>query len=169
MLPSPDTKADCPSAERGSGDALRVLIIEDNVDAARLLAILLRTRGYSVNVAHDGASALAEAARERPDVMLVDLGLPDMSGYELARQVRADPSLASVHLIALTGYGGARARAHTAACGFDHHLVKPLDRDELEALLANAPSPRHGLQQTAPETGVSAAKYPGSASAPHFD
>lgn len=115
--------------------------MEDNVDAARLLEILLRTRAHAVSVAHDGRSALRLAREELPSVMLIDIGLPDLSGYELARLIRAEESLRSIRLIALTGYGEAAARAMTAACGFDHHLVKPLDRAELERLLQHIAAP----------------------------
>lgn len=148
MLPPAGTISCNPSLAPGTGP-LRILVVEDNVDAARLLAILLRTRAYQVSVAHDGASALAAARQERPDVMLVDLGLPDLSGYELARLVRSDNSLASVYLVALTGYGEARARARTAECGFDRHLVKPVDRAELEALLACCPTPSNAPMEPA--------------------
>jgi DNA-binding response OmpR family regulator len=135
------------SAPRPVHSTARVLIVEDNVDAARLLEILLRTRAHAVGVAHDGRTALSMVRAEPPAVMLIDLGLPDMTGYELARQVRADESLQSVMLIALTGYGEPAARAMTAAAGFDHHMVKPLDRAELESLLNRisariAPPPR---------------------------
>ena len=123
---------------------MRVLIVEDNVDAARLLEILLRTRAHPVSVAHDGRTALRLAREELPQVMLIDIGLPDLSGYEHARRIRADESLRAIRLIALTGYGEPAARAMTAASGFDHHLVKPLDRGELERLLHHIAAPGTG-------------------------
>jgi CheY-like chemotaxis protein len=122
----------------------RVLVVEDNVDAARLLEILLRTRAHPVSVAHDGRTALRLAREDLPHVMLIDIGLPDFSGYELARLIRADETLRAIRLIALTGYGEAAARAMTAASGFDHHLVKPLDRAELERLLQHLATPVSG-------------------------
>src|SRR5690554_4682721 len=105
LPPSPVTSA-APSAEpaanRAPGARSRVLVVEDNFDAARLLEILLRTREHKVSVAYDGRCALRRAREERPDVIIIDIGLPDMSGYELARLIRADASLQGVQLIALT-------------------------------------------------------------------
>lgn len=134
-MPNPSELAGRQTQRSHRASGRRILIVEDNVDAARLLEIMLRMRSHEVSVAHDGFTALQRVRTDRPDVMLVDIGLPDLSGYELARLVRADASLGPVQLIALTGYGERRARDRAVACGFDHHLVKPVERAELEALL----------------------------------
>lgn len=141
MLSSTSIAKALPRPEPAATRVPRVLVVEDNVDAARLLEILLRTRAHPVSVAHDGRTALRLAREEHPQVMLIDIGLPDLSGYELARLIRADEALRSIQLIALTGYSEAAARAMTAASGFDHHLVKPLDRAELERLLHHIATP----------------------------
>jgi DNA-binding response OmpR family regulator len=115
-----------------------VLIVEDDLDAARLLEILLRMRSYDVSVAHDAHAALRSVLTCPPDVMLIDIGLPDVDGYELARLIRADGAHDSIRLVALTGYSEEHARARSVACGFDQHLVKPVDRAELEDALRTA-------------------------------
>jgi PAS domain S-box-containing protein len=114
----------------------RVLIVDDNQDAAELLAEALSESGYVVRVALDGAAALRALQEERPDVALLDIGLPVMDGYELARRVRSDPALRSLRMLAVTGYGQAKDRAKAEAAGFDAHLVKPVDLQTLEAELA---------------------------------
>lgn len=117
-------------------ERLRVLVVDDNEDAAVMLAEVLSVMGYVTSVAHDGRHALAEAERFKPDVALVDIGLPIMDGYELARRLRACPSLDSVRLIAVTGYGLDSDRARAFDAGFDHHMVKPIDIASLRALLS---------------------------------
>ena len=104
----------------------RVLVVDDNTDAAELLADLLRDRGYEVDVADSGPLALRAAAASRPDIAILDIGLPDMNGFELARALRADASLAKLRLVALTGYGRSADRDASRDAGFDHHLVKPV-------------------------------------------
>ncbi len=113
----------------------RVLIVDDNVDAADSLAMLLRTKGQEVEVAYDGPSALAKAEAAPPAVAFLDLGMPKMDGYELARAFRADPVLKDVILVALTGWGQPEDRERTKEAGFDHHLVKPAEVDALHELL----------------------------------
>jgi CheY-like chemotaxis protein len=117
-------------------DALRVLVVDDNVDAADLLATGVRLMGHVARTAHDGPTALQMAARFRPDVALLDIELPVMDGYELARHLRALPGLESVRLIAVTGYSQEADRRDTAAAGFERHLVKPIQLGELQDLLA---------------------------------
>ncbi|MCU0621674.1 MAG: ATP-binding protein [Gemmatimonadales bacterium] len=113
---------------------LRVLVVDDNVDAADSLATLLGLRGHAVSVAHDGHEALARALADRPDVVLLDIGLPGMNGYEVATVLRQQPGGGPV-LVAVTGYGqGADAR-RAAEAGFDRHLVKPVDAAELDRVL----------------------------------
>ncbi len=105
----------------------RILVVDDNVDAGELLAELLRTVGYDVTFHSDGMAALEAIAVAHPDVAVLDIGLPGLDGYELARRLRADPSLQHLRLIALTGYGLASDRSRAAEAGFDLHLVKPVD------------------------------------------
>jgi signal transduction histidine kinase/ActR/RegA family two-component response regulator len=117
----------------GSG---RVLLIEDNPDAAESLAMLLELHGHRVRAVHDGVAALVAARASVPDVMLVDIGLPGMNGYEVARRVREDPQLEGVVLVALTGYGREEDKQQAMAAGFDYHLVKPVNPQALHALVA---------------------------------
>ena len=119
-------------------EARRILIADDNHDAAESLATLLELRGHEVKMAHDGAEALAVANRFKPDVVLLDLGMPKMDGYETARQIRRRPWGKRATLIALTGWGQRQDRQRTAKAGFDAHLVKPVtDRDLFHALAAS--------------------------------
>jgi CheY-like chemotaxis protein len=112
----------------------RILVVDDNVDAATSLAELLRAMGHEVCVAHDGRSALAEVSRIRPDIALLDIAMPDMSGYDLSRQLRARLG-AAVRIVALTGFGLAEDRARAREAGFDQHIVKPADPAFLKSLL----------------------------------
>ncbi len=128
---------DAPSAVVAAG-GLRVLIVEDNVDMAESLATLLAHWGHQVQLAYDAASALEVAARARPEIILSDLGLPGMDGYELARRLRAEPAFGKVVLVALSGYGRPEDQRRALEAGFDHHLVKPPDL----AQLARAPRTR---------------------------
>jgi two-component system CheB/CheR fusion protein len=115
--------------------SLRVLVVDDYVDATRALERLLAVMGHEVIVAHDGRSGIELAERVCPDVVLLDIGLPEMDGYSVARHLRSVPSLSSTRIIALTGYGAERARRSVREAGFELHLVKPVDADELEAAL----------------------------------
>jgi signal transduction histidine kinase/ActR/RegA family two-component response regulator len=120
-----------------AGDAaVRVLVVDDNADAAQMLATLLEAHGHVVGVEYDGTGGLARALRERPEVMLLDIGLPDMDGHELARRLRSSPDTANAMLIALTGYGQSEDRERARQAGFDRHLVKPADLSELLRILA---------------------------------
>jgi len=114
----------------------RVLIVDDNVDAAESVAMLLQTANHDVRVAHDGLAALSIAREFAPDVVLLDIGLPRMDGYAVARALRAEPSLNGVRLIALSGYGQDDDRRRSQEAGFDHHLVKPVEPAALETLIA---------------------------------
>jgi two-component system CheB/CheR fusion protein len=114
----------------------RMLIVEDNPDAAESLALLLELLGHRVGVARDGATAIDLARRSPPEIMLVDIGLPGMDGYEVARRVRDDPALKSVVIVALTGYGRDEDRRRALEAGFDHHLAKPVDVAKLQDLIA---------------------------------
>jgi signal transduction histidine kinase len=137
-LPPPMTAAE-PRTEPASpgGRRLRILVVEDNQDAAESLTTLLELWGHEVRVAYDGLAALRLAEAETPDVILSDIGLPGMDGYELARQLRARPAFGRVVLIALSGYGRDEDRRQAAEAGFDHHLVKPPELDTLLQLIGN--------------------------------
>jgi CheY-like chemotaxis protein len=114
----------------------RVLVVDDNVDAAATLAMLLRLAGHDVRVAHDGPTALALAEADAPEVAFLDIGMPRMDGYELARRFRETTALSGVLLVALTGWGQEEDRRRTKEAGFDHHLVKPVEPDAVDRLLA---------------------------------
>jgi signal transduction histidine kinase len=118
----------------------RILLADDNRDALDSLATLLQCDGHEVHTAADGAEALALAAVCRPDVMLLDIGMPKLDGYEVARRVRAEPWGKGTVLIALTGWGQDEDRRRSREVGFDNHLVKPLDPDKLSAMLAKLPT-----------------------------
>jgi len=108
--PGERPRAAAPRAEAPPVERRRVLVVEDNADARESLALLLRMGGHEVLVAQDGAEGLRLASSARPDVALVDVGLPDLSGYEMARRLRASPESAQLRLVALTGYGGEQDR-----------------------------------------------------------
>jgi signal transduction histidine kinase/ActR/RegA family two-component response regulator len=116
--------------------ALRVLAIEDNVDAADALAELLELWGYNARIAHSGQAGVAIAREFQPQVVIVDIGLPGMDGYDVARRLREEDATANAILVALTGYGHNEDRARARTAGFDRHLTKPVDPDTLYALLA---------------------------------
>jgi CheY-like chemotaxis protein len=124
-------------AARDASDALRVLVVDDNRDAAETLAALLDLMGHAAPVANDGPEALRIMADVRPHVVFLDLGMPGMSGYEVAARIRQDPRYAGVKLVALTGWGGAQDRERTASAGFDAHLTKPAGLDAIEGVLAS--------------------------------
>jgi PAS domain S-box-containing protein len=139
------TTQDGDGSSDGSGTStnpLRVMVVDDNADAAQMLAALLEVQGHAVSVEYDAAGALARARRERPDVMLLDIGLPDMDGYELARRLRTQPETAGATLVALTGYGQHQDRQDAERAGFDHYLVKPADLNQVNEVLAQAETRR---------------------------
>lgn len=123
-----------PEPSDAGSDALRVLVVDDNEDAADMLAVLLQADGHSVATAYRAADALARVRHWRPDVAIVDIGLPDMDGYEIACRIRRDIEPAP-HLIALTGYGRPEDRARSLEAGFDEHLVKPVPRAALRRVV----------------------------------
>jgi CheY-like chemotaxis protein len=112
------------------------MIVDDNVDAAESLAVLLEAQGHRVRVEAHPVQALAAARQDPPEVFILDIGLPEMDGYELARRLRADPATASAMFVALTGYGQAHDRILSKSSGFEHHFVKPMDTDRLGQILA---------------------------------
>ena len=116
----------------------RVAIVEDNKLQAQSLAMLLEMMGYQVRTASDASSALSMMAEFLPQVALIDIGLPGLNGYELARQVRGMPQLRDITLIAQTGWGTDDDRQQARDAGFQHHLTKPLDHQRLEKILQEA-------------------------------
>jgi CheY-like chemotaxis protein len=116
-------------------NSVRVLVVDDNVDAAETLTTFLEMIGAQARAVHDGPGAVAEAPAFRPDLVLLDIGLPGMSGYDVARALRGDASLAGVVLVALTGWGAEDDRRKAKEAGFDHHLTKPVDLDVLQDML----------------------------------
>jgi CheY-like chemotaxis protein len=123
----------------------RILVADDNRDAATSLATLLSLDGHDVRVANDGAQALAEAEAFRPDIALLDIGMPKRNGYEVARAIRAAPWGTSMLLVAVTGWGQSEDKRRAMEAGFDRHFTKPLDLDVLTAFVADAfAGPPHG-------------------------
>jgi CheY-like chemotaxis protein len=120
-------------------------VVDDNVDAADMLAMLLDAAGHEVIVEHDSRRALERSRIQCPDVFLLDIGLPEIDGNELARQLRSQPGSASSILIAVTGYGQEQDKRSTTAAGFDHHFVKPVDTAQLTSLLAEIRVSRTGV------------------------
>jgi PAS domain S-box-containing protein len=124
-------------AARGAGLALRLLLVDDSVDAATLLSMVLEADGYDVRVAHEAKHALEVAALFQPEIVLLDLGLPGMDGFQLAREMRKLAATADALLIAITGYGQAADRLRSQEAGFDHHLVKPVAAEEIQRVIAS--------------------------------
>jgi len=114
----------------------KVLVVDDNVDGAKVLARLLKASGHRVEVVHDGLHALEVARTSTPEVVLLDIGLPELDGYDVARRMRRLKGLEHVMLVALTGYGQEADRVRASAAGFDHHLVKPVDPATVCTLIA---------------------------------
>jgi PAS domain S-box-containing protein len=153
-LTGPGTPHRPPPSENGEtevarlpGGGLRLLVVDDNRDAAETLAALLGMMGHQVGVANDGRQALRMMAGTLPQVAFVDIGMPGMSGYEVAQAARGDPRLDAVRLVALTGWGGAADRARTREAGFDAHLTKPADLSQIEAVLAQLAPPSPGQRE----------------------
>lgn len=135
----------------------RMLVVDDNLDAADSMGTLLRYLGAEVRVEHSGPAALATAFSWQPAVVLLDLGMPGMDGFEVARRLRADRRFTGLKLIALTGWGQEEDRRRTRAAGFDHHLIKPIDISVLQTMLSTLsrgiatdeqrPSPMSGREE----------------------
>jgi two-component system CheB/CheR fusion protein len=121
----------------------RILVVDDNRDSADSLSMLLKIMGHDVRTAYDGPEAIESVAQYHPDVVLLDIGLPSMSGYDVARALQESPDRARRVLIAVTGYGQDEDRRRSHEAGFDHHLVKPVDAAALDKLIASFPSVRH--------------------------
>jgi PAS domain S-box-containing protein len=123
-----------------SGRALRILVVDDNEDAAQTMALYLGTMGHTVLVEYSANAALARALQERPDACILDIGLPEMDGNELAGRLRRAPETAGALLVAVTGYGQEHDRNRSMAAGFDHYLVKPVDIGKLRQILEQRPA-----------------------------
>lgn len=122
----------------------RVLVVDDNLDGATTLSMLLELSGFHAAAAHDGPSALQAVQSFRPDAVVLDIGLPGLDGFQVARRLRDSPDLANLVLIALTGYGQDADRERSRQAGFDHYFVKPTDPDTLCQLLT-----RHAVTRRA--------------------
>ncbi len=134
-VPAPDSSLSLhPSS-------LKVLVVDDNIDAAESLTMLLHAWGHEVRTAHDGLTARGLAEQFRPEVVLLDIGLPRMDGYEVARRLRTQDGMGHVLLVALTGYGQQEDRHRAAEAGFNRHLTKPANPAALQALLAETSAP----------------------------
>jgi len=120
----------------------RILVVDDNEDSADSLAMLLELTGHEVFKAHDGHGAIEAAERHRPGVVLLDIGLPELNGYDVCRRIRQEPWGTTMVLIALTGWGQDADRRRSQEAGFDGHLVKPVDHTRLLTLLATLTAPR---------------------------
>jgi CheY-like chemotaxis protein len=125
-----------PAAARPAPERLRVLVVEDHKDAANSLRILMTLFGHEARVAYDGPEGVRAATDWRPHVVISDIGLPGLDGFEVARELRRNPDTASVRLVALTGYGQPQDRENALEAGFDHFLTKPADPTALQQLLA---------------------------------
>ncbi len=140
-LPAAKSKGDDTCGDKikteveSKGQGLRVLVVDDNMDTARSLGKLLMRRGYVVDLCFDGSAALEKAAAFLPHVMLLDIGLPNVDGYEVTRRLRRTAHGQKMIIVALSGYGQAEDMEHSRAAGFDHHLVKPVNFEKLLALL----------------------------------
>jgi CheY-like chemotaxis protein len=135
--PEPADSREARKPGAASGKAARVLVVDDNVDAAASLAMLLEILGHTVDVAHDGLAALETMQRSKPDVVLMDICLPTIDGFEVARRARMLPSGKYALLVALTGCGRDEDKERSRAAGFDYHLTKPVDIDALKNLVAS--------------------------------
>ena len=138
-LAGPSAQAAPAAPARAAPPATRrVLVIEDNLDSAETLSELLSLAGHEVEIAHDGPAGVQKALASRPDIVVCDIGLPGMDGYDVARAMRAEPSLAGTLLVALTGYALPEDREQALRAGFDHHLSKPVSLEELQSVLASS-------------------------------
>jgi two-component system CheB/CheR fusion protein len=122
----------------GGGEPLRVLVVDDNVDLADSLVLMLRFLGHEVRAAHDGPEALAAAAAFAPDLVVLDIGMPGMNGYEVARRLRIQPGGGNPYVAALTGWGEPTDRVQSRISGINEHLVKPVEPSALERVLETA-------------------------------
>jgi signal transduction histidine kinase len=137
---SPGAQPPTPTPQSPGSPPPRVLVVDDNVDAAETLADLLKLWGYDVSVAHDGSAGLAAAAACQPDLVLLDIGLPEMDGYQVARRLRAELGPEKAKIVALTGYGYKQDRRRSRQAGFHYHLTKPVDPQALREFIDRLPT-----------------------------
>jgi len=138
LSPAPSQPTARPAMAKPASHMLRVLVVDDNVDTAESLVLLVKLLGHNVRMAHDGLVALQTAIDYRPNVVLLDIGLPGLTGYEVASRIREQASLNGILLVAVTGYGQESDRLLALQAGFDHHLVKPIDFEKVRQILAAA-------------------------------
>jgi CheY-like chemotaxis protein/anti-sigma regulatory factor (Ser/Thr protein kinase) len=138
VLPPEILQSALPAAQKVplTPRVLRVLVVDDNVDTVLSFSMLLRAAGHEVRTAYDGISAVQTAIDFLPDAMLLDIGLPALNGYEVAKRIRKQPTLQNVVLVALTGYGQEADRQTALQAGFNHHLIKPARLEQLQKILA---------------------------------
>jgi CheY-like chemotaxis protein len=137
VVPAAELQPTAPTENaEPTGRPLRVLVVDDNVDTAQTLAMLLEQSGHDVRTGHDGPAALEAALDYRPNVVLLDIGLPGLDGYEVAKRIRKQPVLQNVVLVAMTGYGQEADRQTSLDMGFNHHLVKPVNFKNVQQILA---------------------------------
>jgi len=127
-------------AQISAGARRRILVADDDPDSADTLALLLQTTGYDVRVAHGGQAAIDTAAEFRPEVVLLDITMPHVNGYDACRGIRALPSCQGAYIVALTGWAQDKDRRRADAAGFDRHLVKPVEPDALQRLIREMPA-----------------------------
>ncbi len=139
--PPADSASEAADTGLATAAAMKILVVDDNHDSAETLAELLALMGHDVRTVHDGESAVAEASEFRPEAIVLDIGLPDIDGYQVCRRIREQPWGKKTIVIALTGWGDHDAKSRSEAAGFDSHLVKPVDEDALLASLAGAARP----------------------------
>jgi two-component system CheB/CheR fusion protein len=131
-----------------------VLVVDDNVDAAVSLGMLLKLAGQDVRVAYDGPAAIRHAVEFRPALVLLDIGMPGMDGYEVCRRLRREACLEPIKLVALTGWGQDEDRRRSHEAGFDHHIVKPVEPSALQRLLSELPVDADDNRETSGNPGA---------------
>jgi CheY-like chemotaxis protein/anti-sigma regulatory factor (Ser/Thr protein kinase) len=138
LEPEPAALSQLSATPQAAQTRSRILVVEDNRDAADSLRMLLELYGYDVTVAYTGPTGVEKAKAWKPDVVLCDIGLPGLDGYGVVRELRQDPATARARMIAVTGYGSAEDRQRSQEAGFDQHLVKPVDPEALQEVVASA-------------------------------
>lgn len=141
-----------------SASTRRVVVVDDNMGAAKMLSMLVKAVGHDVQTAHDGPTGLQTVLDYRPDVVLSAIGLPGMNGHEIVQRIRKEPVLKNIVLVAMTGYGQDEDRRHSQEAGCDHHLVKPGDFKDVQAILAGCF--REGVLTPADDAACPSIQYP---------
>jgi CheY-like chemotaxis protein len=137
MKEAPPAAVQLEQESQATASPQKILVVDDSLDGARSLSMLLEILGHEVRTVHDGLSALAEAQKSVPEIVLMDIGLPGIDGFEVARRMRQDHGMRDTTLVAITGYGHDEDRRRSREAGFDAHLVKPIDPKDLNRLLAS--------------------------------